>query len=186
MFQVLLLEQPELRLEWQPDGFPTGELLKRADAGICLQPSLHDGLRALTLDASPMAVAMAVGHRLSTHDELSVADVLDEPFAGTPAIDGEWARFWTLDDHRGGPAAVTDDDVRDAEQVLEVVAGGRAIATVPAWMSLGLPHPGIVTLPLRDGPLVETKLVWRVGDENPMIAALVDLARAWTGSDGAH
>jgi DNA-binding transcriptional LysR family regulator len=153
MFQVLLLEQQQLELEWQPDASPTGELLQRADAAICLQPPLHDGLRALTLDASPVVVAMAVGHRLSIREELCMADVLDEPH----------------------------DDVRDAEQTVALVAGGRAIATIPAWMGVGLPHPGIVTLPLRDGPLVETKLVWRAGDENPMIAALVDLARSWTG-----
>jgi hypothetical protein len=47
-------------------------------------------------------------------------------------------------------------------------------------MADGLPHPGVVALPLRDGPLVHTRLVWRSGDEDPIIDALVGLAEAWT------
>jgi DNA-binding transcriptional LysR family regulator len=65
-----------------------------------------------------------------------------------------------------------------------VVASGAAIATVPASMSGGLPHPGVVALPLVDGPDVLTKLVWRAADDgDPAVAALVDLATAWTGVD---
>jgi hypothetical protein len=35
---------------------------------------------------------------------------------------------------------------------------------------------------LVDAPPVETCLVWRSDEERPVIAALVDLARAWTCS----
>jgi DNA-binding transcriptional LysR family regulator len=184
MFQVLVLEQPGLRLEWQPNGFPTDGVLDGADAGIFLHPPARDDLRSLTLDASPMVVAMAVGHRLSLRDELRVADVLDEPFPGAPAVDPRWTSFWTLDAERGAPARRTGDVVADAAQALDVVASGRAIITLATWLAGGLAHPGIITLPLADGPIVETRLVWHAGDDNHMIAALVDLARAWTAADG--
>jgi DNA-binding transcriptional LysR family regulator len=69
------------------------------------------------------------------------------------------------------------------QQALAVISAGRAIATMPAWVASGLPHPGIVALPLTDGPQVTTQLVWRDRDDNPAVDALVSLASAWAGHD---
>jgi DNA-binding transcriptional LysR family regulator len=185
LFHVFRLEQPEVVLDWQPDGFPAHgrPLLDGADVGLFLEPPLEPGLGALTLDVSPMVVVVGAGHRLAGSGEPCVADVLDQPFPGGPSLDPDWVAFWTLDQQRGGPPARTGDDVRTAEQVLEVVAEGRAIATFPASVVDGLPHPGVVALPLRDGPMVTTRLVWRAADENPLVHALVNLAGAWTRTD---
>jgi DNA-binding transcriptional LysR family regulator len=184
MFHVLVLEQPGLRLEWQPIGLPAGAVLDGADVGIFLHPPARADLQSLTLDASPMMVAMAVGHPLSLRDPLSVADVLDEAFPGAPTGDPRWTGFWTLDAQRGARARRTDDAVEDMAQALEVVASGRAIITLPSWLDGALAHPGIIALPLSDGPTVETRLVWHAGDDNRMTAALVGLARAWTATEG--
>jgi DNA-binding transcriptional LysR family regulator len=109
-------------------------------------------------------VVVAAGHRLAHHDELSVADILEEPFPGSPSLHPKWTAFWTLDAQRGGPPRVTNDDVATAEDGLEVVAAGRAIATVPAGVANGLAHPGVVALPLRDGSPVQTRLLWHSDD----------------------
>jgi len=88
LFHVLCLEKPSTRLEWTTVGFPTlsGALLDGADVGLFTSPPVTEGLSALTLDVSPMFVAMAVGHPLARHAEVRVADVLDEPFpAAGPA-----------------------------------------------------------------------------------------------------
>jgi DNA-binding transcriptional LysR family regulator len=182
LFHVFCLEQPGVALRWHRTGFPQAgrPLLGPADVGLLIQPPRREGLRSLALDVSPLCVIMAVGHRLARHHELEVADVLDQPFSGGPRLDPEWAAFWTLDARRGAPAGCSDDDMLDAEQALDVVAAGRAIATVPAWMANALPHPGIVAVPLRDGPKANTALVWPADDERPAVHALVDLAGAWT------
>jgi DNA-binding transcriptional LysR family regulator len=186
MFHVFCLEQGEVTLEWRPTEFPRDgrSLVEGADIGVFLHPPHEDGLRALTLDASPMAVVMAVGHRLAGHDELSVADVLDEPFPGGPSLDPAWSAFWTLDEQRGAPAKRSDDDVRCAEDGVAVVASGRAIATVPMWVPDGLTHPGVIALPLRDAPHAETRLVWRSDATSRAVRSLVELARAWTRERG--
>jgi hypothetical protein len=44
----------------------------------------------------------------------------------------------------------------------------------------GLSHPGVVALPLNDGPRVETRLVWNADDDRPVIRSLAALATAWT------
>jgi DNA-binding transcriptional LysR family regulator len=125
-----------------------------------------------------MVVVVAVGHRLAQRGTLSVADVLDEPFPGGPSLRPEWTAFWTLDEQRGRPPNRTDD-VTSAEQGLEVVVAGRAIATLPDWVASGLAHPGVVALPLNDGPQVTTCLLWRDEEENPFVLRLVELAAAW-------
>jgi DNA-binding transcriptional LysR family regulator len=185
LFHVFCLEQPGVRLAWRSVGFPVHgrSLLDAADVGVFLHPPPEDGLGALTLDVSPMVVLMAAGHRLA-RDGLNVADVLDEPFPGAPNLDSAWTAFWTLDEQRGGPARRTDDDVASVAEALEVVAAGRAIATVPAWVASGLAHPGVVSLALRDGPPVSTRLLWRADEDNQLVRGLIDLALAWTRRDG--
>jgi DNA-binding transcriptional LysR family regulator len=111
---------------------------------------------------------------------LRVVDILDRPFPGGPNLNPEWTSFWTLDEQRGGPATRTADDVRSAEDGLEVIAAGRAIGTLPTWIADGLAHPGVIALPLRDAPHVRTRLVWHSHTDNPIVDALVDLATAWT------
>jgi DNA-binding transcriptional LysR family regulator len=181
LFHVFRLEHPEVRLKWQPTGFPTRRrpLLEGADVGLFVEPAPEADRSAFTLDVSPMAVVVAAGDRLAHNTELRVGDILDRAFPGGPNLDPEWTSFWTLDEQRGGPAPRTADDVRSAEDGLEVIAGGRAIGTLPAWMADGLAHPGVVTLPLRDGPDVRTRLVWHSHSDNPIVDALLDLATVW-------
>jgi DNA-binding transcriptional LysR family regulator len=186
LFHLLRVEQPDTRLQWQAVGFPTAgrPLLGGADVGLFVAPPPEAGARALTIETSPMVVAMAAGHRLGLRDELTVGEVLDEPFPGGPSLNPQWRAFWTLDDRRGGPPRFTDDDVRNAEQGLQVVADGRAIATTAATIAHGLAHPGVVALPLVGGPSVATRLVWRTEAEHPALGCLIDLALAMTTDVG--
>jgi DNA-binding transcriptional LysR family regulator len=147
---------------------------------VFLHPPPEAGLRALTLDAGPLVVVMAAGHRLAFHDTLTVAEVFDEPFPGGLNLHPEWTAFWTLDAQRGGPPTRTDDAIVGVAEGVEIVAAGRAIVTVPDWVASGLAHPGVVAVPLSDGPQVTTRLVWRADDDNRYVLGLVDLASAWT------
>jgi DNA-binding transcriptional LysR family regulator len=186
LFQVLRLEQPGVKIEWQPMGFPTPgrSVLDGVDIGLFVQPPPEPGLDGLDVETSQMVVTMAVGHRLAAQKEIRVADILDEAFPGGPNLHAAWTAFWTLDEQRGGPPTFTDDPVENAEDGLEVVAAGRAIATIPASLAGGLAHPGVVALPVVDGPPVVTRLVWRSGDENPIVQCLVSIAEAMAGDLG--
>jgi DNA-binding transcriptional LysR family regulator len=190
LFHVLCLEHPDLRLEWQSMGFPTldRDLLEGADVGLFVAPPDEPGFSALTIGTSQMVVLVAAGHRLAQHDELSVAQILDEPFPAGPNHHPGWRAFWTLDQQRGGPPRLAHESVENLEEGAGLVAVGAAIATAPASISGGLPHPGVVAVPLRDAPPVLTRLVWRSDVDNPLVGALVDLAADMTrdlGVDGA-
>jgi DNA-binding transcriptional LysR family regulator len=186
LFHLLRVEQPDVRLQWQAVGFPAAgrPLLDGADVGLFVAPPPEPGTRALTIETSPMMVAMAAGHRLALRDELTMGEILDEPFPGGPSLNPQYRAFWTLDDRRGGPPRFTDDDVRNAEQWLQVVADGCVIATTAATIANGLAHPGVVALPLVGGPSVATRLVWRTEAEHPALGHLIDLALAMTTDGG--
>ena len=124
-----------------------------------------------------MVVIVAAGDPLAHDAAVRGADILHRPFPGSPTLDPEWTSLWTLNEQRS-PPELTDDDVKAAEDALQVVATGRAIATAPASVAAGLTHPGVIALPLRDGPQVRTRLLWRSDDDNPIIDWLVDLATA--------
>ena len=188
LFHVFRLEHPDLRLEWQPTGFPTRghSLLEGADVGLFIEPPLEPGLSALTLEVSPMVVVVAAGDRLAHQTELRVADILDRPFPGGLNLNPLWSSFWTLDEQRGGPAPHTDDRITTAEEGLDVIAAGQAIGTVPTSIADGLAHPGVIAIPLRDGPPVRTCLVRRSNHDNPILDALLDLATAWTRDGGGR
>jgi DNA-binding transcriptional LysR family regulator len=109
-----------------------------------------------------------------------VADILDRPFPGGPSLSPEWTSFWTLDEQRGRPATRTRDDVKTAQDGLEVIAAGRAIGTLPTPIADALAHPGVIAIPLGDGPPVRTRLVSHSHPDNPLVDALLDLATAWT------
>jgi DNA-binding transcriptional LysR family regulator len=182
LFHVLRLEQPDMRLEWRRMGFPTPErsLLDRADVGLFVEPPREAGLSARTIETSQMLVLMAVGHRLARSHELRVADILDQSFPGCPRLHPEWRAFWTLDEQRGGPPPLTDDWIESPDEGLSVVASGRAIATIPATIAGRLPHPGVIAIRLTDGPPVETRLVWRSGEDTAIVHSLIELATAMT------
>ena len=135
LFHVLCLEQPGLTLTWKPVGFPMPgrPLLGDADLGLFVQPPAEEGLDTLVIESSTMVVVMAVGHPLTRQQELSVADVLDQSFPNGNDVHVGWRAFWTLDEHRGGPPVFVGNGVTSAAAAIEVVAGGGAIATLPAW-----------------------------------------------------
>jgi DNA-binding transcriptional LysR family regulator len=188
LFQVLCLEHPDLRLEWQSMGFPTADrdLLEGADVGLFIAPPEEPGFDALTIGTSQMVVLLAAGHRLAQYHELSVAQILDEPFPAGPNHHPGWRAFWTLDKQRGGPPRLAQKSVENLDEGTRLVASGAAIATAPASICGGLPHPGVVAVPLRDAPPVPTRLVWRSDDVRPIVHSLVDLAGDMTRDLGVH
>ena len=98
LFHVMCLEQPALRLEWRPVGLPTVDRspLDDAEVGLLVEPLVGPGLDSLTIDSSPMVAIMAVGHARARHDDISVADILDEQFLDVQALDPRWRAIWTI------------------------------------------------------------------------------------------
>ena len=188
MFDLLRRRHPDADLVWQALEYPVAGRppLEGADIGLLVEPQTGPELDTLTLWSEELLVAVALDHPLATRGKLAVSEVLDQPFSGSSTLDRGWQAFWTLDRERGGPPTWSEDPVVNQSQAIDAVASGRAIAIVTAGVGEGLTHPGIATIPLIDARPAAVKLVWKAGDENPLVAALVEIARKMAWLETSH
>jgi DNA-binding transcriptional LysR family regulator len=178
---------PEVTIEWRQLGYPTLDArawLSDFDAAlIWFAPSAH-GLASQAIRTSPLVVTVAESHPLAARSELTVADVLDETFPGVVDwCDPVWLGYWGLDAYRGSPARRTDDGAITPEEFASIVAAGRAITTVPELVAVPYVHLGIKAIPLIDADPAVLMLVWPDGAATPLVAELVQTARALAEPD---
>ncbi|GAA3690646.1 LysR substrate-binding domain-containing protein [Yimella lutea] len=88
--------------------------------------------------------------------------------SGTTSLD-----LWPLDQR---PQKVVR--VRNVDEWLEAVAAGRGVGLSAASTGLMYTHPQIVYRYLDDTPPVPITLVWRLGEENPLVSEFVATAKA--------
>ena len=107
-------------------------------------------------------------------------EVLDERFHGfAPSVDPEWAGFWTLDDHRGGPPPeVTGERCTTAQERFALIASGTAVAAMLAMHAsvIAKVTPAVVAIPLSDADPALITLVGREDCANPRVAGLREVA----------
>jgi DNA-binding transcriptional LysR family regulator len=168
---------------------PTTSWLEGVDVAFCHPPTPALGIHVQAFRLEPRVVIAPSSHRLAQRSELAVEDVLDETFLRFHhTVEPQWAGFWSLDDHRGGqPAHTTGDTALTSTEFVACIASGRAITTTPACQAATILNilPDVVAIPLRDADPAELALVWREDNHNPLVPALVGLARAHPGSN-AH
>jgi DNA-binding transcriptional LysR family regulator len=185
LFPRFTAKHPEVTIEWRELGYPTlapREWLGDCDAALIWFAPTGPGLSSQPIRSSPLVVAMTENHPLADRSELSVADVLDEPFPGiVDWCDPDWLGYWGLDAYRGGPARRTDDGAATPEEVASIVASGRAITTVPAIVAVPFAHLGIRAIPLIDAEPAVLTLVWPEGAATPLVEELAEVARRLQG-----
>ena len=184
LFTAFSTDYPEFHLSFHQLPFPhgsTAEWIADVDVGLCFAATPHPDVSMQVVRSEPRAVIAAKSHPLARHVGLTVEDVLDETFCGThPALDPVRAGFWRFDDHRGGPAPnLTDDQAANPFEIAAVVAAGVAIAATPASNAAYALRalPDVVAIPVVDAEPAVLSLVWRTGNESPLIEALVATAR---------
>lgn len=191
LFERFAEGNPEVDLVWRELGYPTlniKEWLADSDAALAWMPPSGSDVASLGLRASPLVVAVSERHPLAARDQLTVADVIDEPFPGVADwCDPGWLGFWGLDRYRGGPARRTSDVADTPQEVASIVASGRAITTVPESVALPFGPLGIKAIPLVDADPAILHLVWRASAVPHLLERLLTLARetALTGDAAA-
>jgi DNA-binding transcriptional LysR family regulator len=178
---------PEIEVHYRELPFPstpTRSWLLDVDIAASHLPPPDPEVWCFPLRPEPRVVLAAKSHPLAGRDSLTVADVLDETFIGfDPSADREWAGFWSLDDHRGGPPAhVTADRAANGQEVLAALALRTAITTAPAVVGALLTglQTGVMTIPLADARPADVVLVGR----NDRRTAPVEKMLAFFGSYG--
>jgi hypothetical protein len=86
-------------------------------------------------------------HRLAGKEAVTLDDIADEPIPRLP--DAAWNAFWRIDPRPDGSPAPDGPLVEAVEDKNEPVAGGQAVAIIPAGLVAGSKRPDLTTVPLH-------------------------------------
>ncbi len=183
--ESFLERHPDWRLELRQSRFsdPTVGLADgSSDVGFCWLP-LPAGapLRSCVLFTEARHVALPTDHRLAVRDEVTMDDLLDEPFLALPESTGPLRAFWLGDDARHGHPARVATVVHGPEEVVEALGQGIGVALIAAGNAEIYRRPEYVVRPVRGIAPAQLAVVWRADDARPavrdFVAICVDRAR---------
>jgi DNA-binding transcriptional LysR family regulator len=135
-----------------------------------------DGVRTTVLYEEPRVLLMHTEHRLAGRTAVTVADFAGEepvlcPHGGPRVIYPTEAYRWS----DPGPISFGPID-ESAEDRIELVASGQAVAVVPAGDRRGSLRADLVTVPVEGVAASRVVVATRVGDPNPLVTEFVDAA----------
>lgn len=145
----------------------------RVDALVARLPLATDGLHVTILYDEPRVLAVALDHRLAGRESVTLDDIADEPLPRVP--DAAWNAYWRIDPRPDGRPAPGGPLVTAAEDKLELVAAGQAVAIVPGGLR-GL-RPDLTTVALEGIAPGHVVLATRSGDRSRLLAEFSKAAR---------
>jgi DNA-binding transcriptional LysR family regulator len=138
----------------------------RADVALLHRPfDSTTGFDTEELLTEGQVVVLPSGHPLTSRTHLLMADVTDLPGLPMPR--------WPCPDgnYPDGPGP----EVREPEQLLQLIALGRAAAILPESSRAHL-RPDLATVPVLDAPTVTTVIAWPPHSRSRAVAGLVQAA----------
>jgi DNA-binding transcriptional LysR family regulator len=121
----------------------------RTDLGIVFGPFDDRDLVTLPLRQLPRVAAISVHHRLAGRTELTLDDLVDEPWIAPPENDRIFHDFWmAVDERRGRPVRI-GARCRTAEEGLLAATTGAGVA-IGATSRPGFSFDGIAIVPIAD------------------------------------
>ena len=158
----------------QFEALATGQI----DVGLLRPPIARPEFASLRVLIEPLLAAIPEDHPLAEADNIALEDLNGQPFVMYSPFEARY--FHDLLVAQFTRAEILPRYVQHLTQIhsiLALVCAGLGLAVVPA-AATGLNFRGVRLLPLRlraPAP-VELFLVWRRGDESPLLPALVEIA----------
>ena len=172
---------PDATLDfWEAGSREQAEAVRegRADVGLVLLPVDERDVEVRSLGAAPTVVVLPAGHRLAGREAVRLAELAGEPqvaWAREPAP--EVYDAFLRASHEAGFEPRVVQEVRHAESLLGLVAAGVGVATMHA-ARVQPGYPGVAYARLVEPELaIETGVVWRRGNESPLLARFLEAVR---------
>jgi DNA-binding transcriptional LysR family regulator len=148
----------------------------RLDAGLS-RPPLVDDLESEIVLREPVAAVLPEGHPLAGRDELTLADLADEPWVLTPRTSWPpWHRKYDEDFARAGYRPRVVQRGTSPQNLLALVAAGVGVTRL-SLSARSLRDGGVAFVPLA-GEEAVVVLVWRPDAANPALPALRAVVRS--------
>ena len=175
---LVALELIEATGDVQQEVLARGEI----DAGVLLHTPgfAPTAFESLCVAEEPLVLALPASHALATGSRLSLGRVLEQPLVQFPRriLPSIHDALFALYHAHGQPPLVVQEAIQ-MQTIVNLVAAGLGLAWVPRSVTRFERH-GVVYRELPRGtavPRCETRLVWRRGDGNPVLARFVELVR---------
>ncbi|PBD01837.1 DNA-binding transcriptional LysR family regulator [Streptomyces sp. Ag82_O1-15] len=174
----------EVRSVHLPWNEPRAALLDhRVDVAVARLPFPTDELHVTVLYDEPRALLVPLDHRLVGKKSVTLDDIADEPLSRTLAP--MWNAFWRVDPRPDGRPAPDGPLIEGTvEDKIQLIAGGQAVAIVPAGARINGLRPDLTTIPLEGVEPSHVVLATRAGDRGRLVTAFRRYAEAHlTASD---
>lgn len=152
----------------------------RVDVLVARAPLLFppDETRTTVLYEEARMLVLPVDHHLAGRASVTTAD-----FAGDESVlcphGGPRSIYPTESYRRSDPGPISAGPTYPSfEDTLELIASGQAIAVMPVGDRRSSLRPDLVTVPVEGVPASEVVVATRIGDQNPLVAEFVAVARA--------
>jgi DNA-binding transcriptional LysR family regulator len=156
------------------------------DVAFVWLPADPAGLHLETVAREARLCAMSRQHALSGRESLSIMDLAREPFIRTQTAAQWWLDWWVVNPRPDGSEPVwwrrTTENIED---LLEQVAEGGCVATVPASVAAYYPRPDLAFIPITDVEPVTIALGWLEDNDSPLVASFAEIVRELAARDGA-
>jgi len=148
----------------------------RVDAAVTRLPFPTDRLHVTVLYDEPRALLVPLDHRLAGKESVTLDDIADEPLPRV--LDPAWNAFWRIDPRPDGSPAPDGPLLEAVEDKFEFIAGGQAVAIIPADGRAGSLRPDLTTVPLHGIEPSHVVLATRADDHRRLVAAFRKSAQA--------
>jgi DNA-binding transcriptional LysR family regulator len=165
--RTLYLEPHELR---------AALLEHRVDAVVARLPFPTGQLDVTVLYDEPRVLVVPTDHRLAGKESVTLDDIADEPLPRT--LDPAWNAFWRIDPRPDGRPAPDGPLVKAVEDKIELIAGGQAVAVIPASAPISSLRPDLTTIPLEGVEPSHVALATRAGDRGRLVTAFRKCAQS--------
>lgn len=177
MARIVKSQLPDLALEIHADLLTPAQVERltesRLDIGVLRPPMVGEGLDHRIIESEPLVLAVAADHRLATEPTVSMTDLRAEPFvlfAGSSSAVND-AVIRSCQD--AGFVPRREHEAAGISVLLPLVAADLGVALVPASVRAA-PLAGVVFRDVADAATVDLALVWRTGETNPAVLAVLD------------
>ncbi|RJQ80418.1 LysR family transcriptional regulator [Pseudonocardiaceae bacterium YIM PH 21723] len=160
-------EHPDVGLELlRVDDRTAGLLAGKVDVAVLRGPVT--GVESVLLREEARVACLPADHALAAREVLTMADLAGQTIVVNPVSGITSADLWSTS-MSTLPVANTDDWVA-------TIAAGRGLGVTTTATPDLYPYPGVVYLPLSDGPPVPVHLAWCAPPSHPSVPDLVELA----------
>lgn len=138
---------------------------------------VQDWLGIDTLFVEPRVLVVSATSPLAGLDEVSVEQLLDQPFVARKSPE-TWRTFWLAADHRQGAPVHLGAEVSTVDECFEAILSERGVAFSQASTRRFYDRPGLAFVPVSDIPPTMLSIAWRTDVDSPVVNDFVETAKA--------